>query len=394
MTAAKTGRIEELDILKAIGIICMVLGHSGSPVTRFIFLFHMPVFLAASGYSFKPSSTDTIRDVRAGVARKLKTLWLPFFLWAASFTLLHNVLLSLNLYTSDKAVLEYTRGMSMMNLTYSTFQRPLTAGGMLRQLVWNALMRRADPLVNTLWFIQTLFVVSVAYALADWFLKRVLRRRNPLAGQAVLSVLLLTLGRLCCLLDLPVTHEAARAASCYSLYFLGVLLRHFSPQLAPRLDRWRWPVLGASFLLLLLFYRPEAVTVDLAWNNYPGFFALPVLTLAGWGLCWSLACILKRTPLRRPMVFIGQRTWCVLVLHYSAFKLVTALVVAWRHLPAVCLATLPYLNGEEGLWWLVYTAVGLAVPLLLQRLYELGKKALAGRFPRGARGQQTGPAGQ
>ena len=37
-------RVDELDILKAIAIICMVAGHAGAPFTHFIYLFHMAVF--------------------------------------------------------------------------------------------------------------------------------------------------------------------------------------------------------------------------------------------------------------------------------------------------------------------------------------------------------------
>ena len=42
-------RIEEIDIIKAIAIICMVLGHSGSPATSFVYKFHMAVFLLHQG---------------------------------------------------------------------------------------------------------------------------------------------------------------------------------------------------------------------------------------------------------------------------------------------------------------------------------------------------------
>lgn len=33
-----------IDILKGLGIILMVAGHSGFPFTRFIYLFHMAIF--------------------------------------------------------------------------------------------------------------------------------------------------------------------------------------------------------------------------------------------------------------------------------------------------------------------------------------------------------------
>ena len=39
-----------IDIIKALGIIGMVMGHSGSPITKVIYLFHMAVFFMVTGY--------------------------------------------------------------------------------------------------------------------------------------------------------------------------------------------------------------------------------------------------------------------------------------------------------------------------------------------------------
>ena len=38
-------RDKSIDILKAICLLCVILGHCGFPGTQFIYLFHMPLFL-------------------------------------------------------------------------------------------------------------------------------------------------------------------------------------------------------------------------------------------------------------------------------------------------------------------------------------------------------------
>ena len=71
-------RIEELDIVKALGIICMVAGHSDAPFTHFIYLFHMAVFFMAAGFFFKDETSNDFRSVINTTKRKLLQLWLPF----------------------------------------------------------------------------------------------------------------------------------------------------------------------------------------------------------------------------------------------------------------------------------------------------------------------------
>lgn len=47
-------RNDTLSIVKAIGIILMVIGHSGCPkyLNDYLYMFHMPLFFFCSGYFF------------------------------------------------------------------------------------------------------------------------------------------------------------------------------------------------------------------------------------------------------------------------------------------------------------------------------------------------------
>jgi Fucose 4-O-acetylase and related acetyltransferases len=71
--------------MRGIGIVLMVLGHSGFPGTDYIYLFHMALFFMLSGWFF---------SLRGGlvhfVRRKLVTLWLPFVAANTVFTVCNN----------------------------------------------------------------------------------------------------------------------------------------------------------------------------------------------------------------------------------------------------------------------------------------------------------------
>lgn len=70
-------RIDYIDILKAIGIILMVMGHIsfGTHFYIFIHAFHMPLFFFISGYLYKR------KDFKSFFVGKLKSLLLPYYIF-------------------------------------------------------------------------------------------------------------------------------------------------------------------------------------------------------------------------------------------------------------------------------------------------------------------------
>ncbi|MFR0569059.1 acyltransferase family protein [Bifidobacterium apri] len=88
-----TKRIAQLDAIKGIAIILVVLGHciyvfakASSwmvALDEFIYIFHMPLFFAVSGYLFNPN---------VNVAKKARRLLVPFFVWASPVILVHILL--------------------------------------------------------------------------------------------------------------------------------------------------------------------------------------------------------------------------------------------------------------------------------------------------------------
>lgn len=88
---------DSVSIAKAIGIILMVIGHSGCPVGmhHFLSMFHMPLFFFLSGYCFKAYYFDHKKEY---LKKRLKSLYLPYVKWAIVFLLLHNIFFRLNIY--------------------------------------------------------------------------------------------------------------------------------------------------------------------------------------------------------------------------------------------------------------------------------------------------------
>lgn len=72
-----TDRDKSIDILKGIAMILVVYGHTWPFCRNFIYLFHMAVFMMASGYCYR-TRIDVLSTWEKYIIRKLKGLYIPF----------------------------------------------------------------------------------------------------------------------------------------------------------------------------------------------------------------------------------------------------------------------------------------------------------------------------
>ena len=87
-------RLISVDILKGILIMLMVIGHTNSPITPTIYLFHMACFLMISGYLYKEKYS-----IINYIKRQIKTCIIPYFIINIFFILIANFL---NKFFSEK----------------------------------------------------------------------------------------------------------------------------------------------------------------------------------------------------------------------------------------------------------------------------------------------------
>lgn len=133
-----------MNYTKLIGIILVVIGHSGSKFTNFIYLFHMSLFFFISGYFYKDSYTKNCKSL---ILRKIKSLYIPFITWELSFLLLHNLFYLVNIY-EDKINMKEFINKVIQNLTF---------GG-------------TEQLLGTFWFLISLFTINILFGTSRYII--------------------------------------------------------------------------------------------------------------------------------------------------------------------------------------------------------------------------------
>lgn len=187
MEVTVKNRIKEIDIIKGIGIICMVACHAGSPGRNFFYLFHMAIFFIASGYTYNRNNSNDIQSYAKYVIKKIKQLYLPFVLWNSLFLLLNNFFIDINVYTNNNLFLELFNGKYACLTNYSSIKEIIT------KLIDILLFSGETQLGGAFWFLKVLFFISILYGLSELILKKCNIQRI-IVFEYILSAMLLLLG--------------------------------------------------------------------------------------------------------------------------------------------------------------------------------------------------------
>ena len=137
-------RDESIDILRGIGIIFMIMGHSrfGGRLNSYKVAFNMPIFYFISGYLFSIKKYNSFSPY---LAKKAKNILLPYCFFAV---LTMGVCTVVNLISRNQ-VYRYS--------------------DMLKGIIWSN--QSIFPITGAIWFLQCLFWVEIGYYFLEKYLK-------------------------------------------------------------------------------------------------------------------------------------------------------------------------------------------------------------------------------
>lgn len=338
-------RRTDISILKGIGILLMVIGHSGAPtaLTRFIYEFHMPLFFIVSGYFFSSKQADAPWQY---VANRFNGLYIPFLKWGVLFLFLHNVFHTIGILTP----LSDNGSYSFPTIVKRTGQLIFTMSGY-------------EPhILGAFWFLRALFIASLLLVGSYWLLKKIRWLTSPSLIIAIIALVsfLLTFYLQTYHIRLAISQGGYRESVGLLFLCLGFLFRQYETRL-PR--HCLFECILWAIVVVFSVYAPSTIGI------FPGrtaFLSILLPGFCGWMATYFLSQRLVCSPFARPLSYLGDHSLYILALHFLSFKLVNiikiyALGLDWNEMGRHVL--------PKGTWpggWIAYTIVGITLPLWLE----------------------------
>lgn len=352
-----------ITITKAIGIILMVIGHSGCPqlLFYFIYLFHMPLFFFCSGLFLKDITRK--EDAFMFLHKKVDSLYIPFVKWSFLFLLLHNVLIYVGIYNSyygweDGSFYygykDYIEKMSLIVFT----------------------MHGYEELLGGFWFIRTLFISSMIVIASSMLFGSCFKYKSVLM---CLFFLVLTISVRRFLPDNGLWHDISMGT--FGAFF--IMFGYIANQKYGILHGNSFGVVICCLCLFItmLYFKVE-VKMECGYNKViPYTFS----AISGILLTFYFSYFLDRNAgsrIKTVLYYIGNHTFTILSLHFLCFRFCSCYIVIVCDIDPAHIADHPVINNINmsisPLWWIPYVIVGICVSLMLNWIWCYGAKMIRG----------------
>ena len=288
---------------KAVGIVLMVLGHSGCSipyVVQFVYMFHMPLFFCLSGFCFNPQYLDS---PILFTKKKIMSLYWTYVKWGVIFLVLHNIFYDLNIYNDQNGY--------MGHVSYRYELNDFIIH--IKSIVIR--MEGEEQLLGAFWFLKALFFGSI---ISFWILF-VVNKLPTFRGSSFYYEVFFCL----CLLSwiilasvntisIPVVHLCAQPFLCSLFFLVGFMFKKYKIR---QFNMW---LIVASFAIIFIssfFWYMQ--TGD---DFYIIATILPYILTAilGFWMIYSISWGIHGNILK----LIGSNTLNILIWHFLCFKIV------------------------------------------------------------------------
>ncbi|MEH7613992.1 acyltransferase family protein, partial [Gottfriedia acidiceleris] len=309
-----------IDIAKGLGIILVVIGHSGNEFAHhYFFWFHMPLFFILSGYTFKTLKNKD--ELLKWIKRRTLQLLVPYF--SFGFIILF--------------------GINLINIITRNFDIKDLIKGILR-LAYGGQMLGGEFAV--FWFITCLLITQILFGLLTYFFKS-LKSQMVIIGTiyifAHFEIKLVT--------KLAIVVPWNMDVSLFALFYFAIgfyLKNNFNIK---RLFTKEYSILFCTFTFVLViadYYKLFNYRLDMKYHLYTNILLdLLIPTVITIAIC-AISFWLSKVPKMNFLSYLGVISLPVMYLHFPINIEIQKVVGNYD--------------------WLIFSIIGVVIPVLINVL--------------------------
>ena len=343
-------RMTDIDVLKGLGILSVVLGHclNFEVAHRFIYSYHMILFVFISGFLFHEVS------IKAYVCKKIRSLYFPSIIIISVSLLMYPVWIGCN-------VLEKQ-----------------SSNEFLVMIVKTLLFVPDGIFTNPLWFVPFIFGTGFLALILIKFLKKyryiLLTAIFLLSLAGVLGMTTIKINNIT-LVKVIDMYFIYRILVTIPFFFLGIYAKKFN--LINRVNQWIF-IPMATVILIANYFSGRSIDLY-GYAIYGGYGFYPIAII---GLLFVVSLgklCMKSAVLTKAFSILGKNSFWIMGGHCMVFKFIDGIIgkTGLVHVGTEQLHKFPF--SFFNLWWL-YTLLGCLIPIAIVTVLEKVKEQRIGRM--------------
>ncbi len=343
----KSNRNKYMDIIKSIGIISIVIGHSCWKIIDqkiligpFVYSYHIMIFFVISGFLYNEDKIYDNKTLFKYLINQIIKMIKIFFLYNLFFVIMHNFFVNLKIIDSSF----YTDSILIKN-------------------IFNGLrFITKECLLGAFWFIPAMLVSKMLFSFTYY-----LTKKNKILTFIVMLFYAI-LGILLCYYKIFLPYKIQ--VSILSVFFIytGLIMKKNWNILKQYIYKFGWIPSGIIMYLIVLFTNSS---IDLSVNKIINPVIFLMLTFIGIYFCFSLAKVINKNKIISNLFsIIGKNSLHIMALHFLIIKLID-LIYSKIHLitETNIITKFPYAFDI----WYFYIPIAVLVPVVIINLPKLFK---------------------
>lgn len=313
MAATTKQRNNIVDILKALGIISVIIGHAGGTIPfvnvslpSFVYTYHLMVFFFALGLCYSEDKYAAHPDQYIG--KRIFGTIKYYIGYNTIFVLLHNLLGKLGLISAS----------------------PYTPSDMFIWIASGSVASTNESMLGAFWFLPFYMVsctlLTFCMYLASLLPEKASKFKNML--QATLCISCGAFGLFFNCKGMYLAYHIQTSFLAVPVIYSGYLCRGILKNLNIWLSRIGTVICACIMIFLIKKFH---IAIELSANVVNSYLSFYPITAVGILFCVLLSnCIHYHAWLSRAFAFIGRNSFHYMALHFLTFKLVDLVVSYYR----------------------------------------------------------------
>ena len=337
-TQENTKRSSLVDILKAIGIISVVIGHAGKilpltnfPITKFVYCYHIMVFMFVMGFLFKKDNATPPYKYIGKTIYKIGGLFVIYNVFAVG---LHNLFVALNMI--DDPV--YTK--------IEIFTR----------MIKSISLSSSEKMLGAFWFLHIYIFAAIIFVCCFYFAER---RKKPVIYHIGFVIACMFIGVFLNHRNISLSYHFQTSFLAVPICYLGYVVKQYWDNIKKFITIYG-AIIAAVLMFLIVYWTDSGI--ELSQNRIGSPYLFYPITLLGLYFCVGLAKFIDhfRIP-RQIFAHVGKNSFHIMSLHFICIKLIDIIYGSIIHADKSVITRYPYAFNIP----YAYYIVGIIMPLII-----------------------------